>query len=295
MTETNPTAFWRARDVLSITGEDAVTYLQGQLSQDVEALAPGTSADTLILQPQGKIDAWFRIHRSDDPDGPLFIADVAAGWAEPLIARLERFKLRVKVDINIRRDWGCLALRGSGIDSADPVVGAVVRVPVQWPGHHGVDLLGPRDELVIPAGFTEVEADVADRARIEAGIPEMGTELTESTIPAAAGIVERSVSFTKGCYTGQELVARIDSRGNNTPKHLRHIAFAADDAPAPGAGLVLDGKSVGELTSVAPAVGQSPGIALAYVHRSVEPATVVEITGSGASIAGEVKALPKAP
>ena len=89
----------------------------------------------------------------------------------------------------------------------------------------------------------------------------MGAELTDKTIPAEAGIVERSVSFTKGCYTGQELVARIDSRGGNVPRHLRGVS--AEEPLTPGAAILVDGDDVGALTSVSGTIG------LGYVRRSV--------------------------
>jgi folate-binding protein YgfZ len=101
----------------------------------------------------------------------------------------------------------------------------------------------------------------------------MGRELDEGTIPAEAGVVDRSVSFTKGCYTGQELVARIDSRGGHVPRHLRLLTLAGD-APE-GAVVEVDGKERGHVTSV------SGHAALAYVHRDVEPPAEVDIRWDG--------------
>lgn len=98
----------------------------------------------------------------------------------------------------------------------------------------------------------------------------MGAEVTEATIPAELGrwVVDASVSFTKGCYTGQELVARIDSRGGNVPRHLRGLT-TDDLPPAPGEAVVVDGKEVGTVTSSAVAADGSV-VGLALVHRSVE-------------------------
>ena len=92
-------------------------------------------------------------------------------------------------------------------------------------------------------------------------------------------VVDASVSFTKGCYTGQELVARIDARGGNVPRHLRGIVFGTDDLPAPGAEVRVDGRTVGELTSVAVSPERRAPVALAYVHRSVEPPADAEVDG----------------
>jgi folate-binding protein YgfZ len=100
----------------------------------------------------------------------------------------------------------------------------------------------------------------------------MGAELTERTIPAEAGVVERSVSFTKGCFTGQELVARIDSRGGNVPRHLR-LLESDDDLPV-GADVLVDGQPVGEITSSA------RGVALAYVGRAVTVPADATVAGA---------------
>jgi folate-binding protein YgfZ len=258
------------RDLVRIEGPDAATYLQGQLSQDVLRLGVGASAWTFVLQPQGKVDAWFRIARVDDE---AFEADVDAGSGEQLLARLQRFLLRTKAELSLTT-VPMVAVRG-GADVAVPD-GARAADPA-WPGITGVDLLGA-DEL--PGGVTAWTADELERARIESGVPAMGSELTESTIPAEAGVVERSVSFTKGCFTGQELVARIDSRGGNVPRHLRGLV--TDGELPVGAEVVVDGKVVGQVTS------SVADRALAYVGRAVEPPTEATVDGHPV----EIVALP---
>lgn len=230
-----------ARDVLRVTGSDAESFLQGQLSQDVVGLSAGESAFSLLLQPQGKVDAWLRVTRTDDG----FLLDVDAGWGEAVAGRLKRFLLRVDVAVEAVDGWGVAAARA-------PVEGVLAVVP-EVDGY--VDLLGPVE--LLPPDPEGYEAE-----RIRAGVPRMGAELDESTIPAAAGVVERSVSFTKGCYTGQELVARIDSRAAGTPTRLRMLSVAG--APV-GAAVVVGDVEVGRVTSAADEV------ALAYVKRSVEP------------------------
>lgn len=116
--------------------------------------------------------------------------------------------------------------------------------------------------------------------------------MTESTIPAAAGVVEQSVDFTKGCYVGQELVARVDSRGNNTPTRLYGLRFDGTDVPAVGAELAVDGSNAGTITSVAvsPALG---GIGLAYIKRAVAVPASLEVTDeSGRVLRAEAVTLP---
>ncbi len=258
------------RDVVTVSGEEATAYLQGQISQDVLGLAVGASAWSLILQPQGKVDAWFRITKTGDD---AYVLDVDSGHGETLLARLKRFKLRTKADLDLAT-WDWHAWRGEAPDIVAPE-GAIVAPPAG--GQAGLDLVGP--DLDTPEGDT-LDVAALDRLRIEAFVPAMGAELTEDTIPAEAGIVDDSVSFTKGCYTGQELVARVDSRGNNTPRKLRLVTGAG--LPQAGSELSLDGADAGVLTSVAPA--GDGFVALAYVKRSAADAAELALDGSPVAV-----------
>ena len=263
------------RDAVRATGPDAATFLQGQISQDVEAVSLGDSAWSLILAPQGKVEAWFRLTRLGENE---FLVDLDAGFAEALVARLERFKLRVDATFKILEGWQMLSIRGSsgGSDGLE-VVPAELRAEVEWPGFEGVDLLGP--EVSLPAG-TEASTAAMEVARIRAGWPSMGRELTERTIPAeVGGLVESSVSFTKGCYTGQELVARIDSRGGNVPRPVRLIEIRGGVEVSPGAEITVDGRAAGEVTSAAEDQAHGVTVALGPVHRRVEPPADAEVAG----------------
>ena len=308
--------FGLARDVVRVSGPDAERYLQGQLSQDVAALALGGWAWALALSPQGKLDAFVRVYRAAAGE---FILDTDAGMGPALVARLLRFRLRTKADVE-QLEWRVVAVRGPGAASAASATSAAsaasateaLRVPFRWDGLSGYDLLGADlGGPFAPDGAVVVGEDAYEAARIEAGFPKHGAELDERTIPAEAGLVEASVSFTKGCYTGQELVARIDSRGSNVPRHLRGLRLSGPAAPGellyrwPSTGLAgpgdegrsgagsPEGKEVGRLTSVArsPARGW---VALGYVGRAVVPGdtlAVVAAGGPGGPGAGTVHAL----
>ncbi len=267
------------RDAVRTTGADAAAFLQGQISQDIEAVEPGDSAWSLVLAPQGKVDAWFRLTRLGENE---FLVDLDAGFAEALVARLERFKLRVDATFEILEGWQMLSIKGSSSDSDGlDAVRAELRTVVTWPSFEGVDLLGP--EVSLPAG-AEASTAAMEVARIRAGWPAMGRELTERTIPAEiAGLVESSVSFTKGCYTGQELVARIDSRGGNVPRPVRLLEIRGDGV-SPGAGITVDGKPVGEVTSAAADPASGVTVALGPVHRRVEPPADAEVDGIPATV-----------
>lgn len=249
------------RDVIIAGGPDTEGFLQGQLSQDCAELRVGSSAWSLLLQPQGKIDAWLRVSRTHDD---RFLLDLDVGAGSAALERLQRFKLRTACEL-VLETWTVVAVRGSGSTAldVDDVPGLEIAARSEWPGVDGVDLLGPQVE--VPPGLETADPSVLEQLRILSGVPAMGAELGERTIPAEAGIVERSVSFTKGCYTGQELVARIDSRGGNVPRHLRGIVSRSDHEPLRvGADIVVAGETVGTVTSAEGAVG------LGYIKRSVE-------------------------
>ena len=256
------------RDVVTVSGEEAKSFLQGQISQDVEQLSggAGASAWSLILQPQGKVDAWFRITSTNEENS--YLLDVDAGYGEALLVRLNRFKLRTKAEFGLET-WDWHEFVGEASDqmsvSADAGVFVVAGISPTSYGVIGATLAPPNLEPVDRAEF--------ERLRILNRVPAMGAELTEDTIPAEAGIVDVSVSFTKGCYTGQELVARVDSRGNNTPKRLALIS--GPGAASVGEELTIDGAVVATLTSVA----DDPDgfVALGYVKRSAFDATTATL------------------
>jgi folate-binding protein YgfZ len=274
---TSPGATEIARDVVRVGGPDAVEYLQGQLSQDVTKAGMHESARSLLLQSSGKVDAWVRVTRVGDDEA---LVDVDAGFGAGVLARLQRFKLRTKAELELAH-WSGLALRGPGAEDVDVPPGATA-LRAGWPGVEGVDLLSP-DELAL-AGVRLVDAAALEALRVECGVPAMGAELNEDTIPAEAGqwLIDASVSFTKGCFTGQELVARIDSRGGNVPHPLRGLRVEGDLPPA-GAELLQGGSVVGTITSAARSATLG-SIAIARVGRAVVAGTEVEVDQRPATV-----------
>ncbi|HEX2065116.1 MAG TPA: glycine cleavage T C-terminal barrel domain-containing protein [Acidimicrobiales bacterium] len=279
-------AVWLPRDFLRVRGPDAVSFLQGQLSQDVAALEVGSAVDSLLLQPQGKVDALVRVTRTGEDE---MVVDVDGGFGEAVQSRLQRFKLRVKAELE-PLPWKCLALRGPRAHEVDVDGGGGLLLSNDWPGLPGVDVVG--EAPPVPGGVRTCGPEAWEAVRIEAGIPSMGAELTEKTIPAEAGIVERTVSFTKGCFTGQELVARIDSRGGHVPRHLRGVLVATNVIPPLGAEVAVAGRAVGSLTSVAESLERRAPVALAYVKRDVEVPAEAEVRWEGGSAPARVEALP---
>lgn len=228
--------FWTEypRDVVEVRGADASTYLHSQLSNDLRPVAVGDSRWAFLLQPTGKVDVVLRVWRTADD---VFVLDTDAGYGEVMTARLNRFKIRVKADIT-PLDWRCLAVRGDGADSITGLA--------SWGS--GVDLLGP--DVAPPGGVPEGSSAQLVAARIEAAWPAMGSEIEPGeSIPAETGITPVAVSFTKGCYPGQELVERMDSRGSSAPRLLQVVDVP--DGAAAGDPLLRDGEAIGTITTVA--------------------------------------------
>lgn len=272
-----------ARQVVTAIGPQAQSFLQGQLSQDIDKLAPGDTVRSLLLQPQGKLVAWLRVSRLGDESWAL---ECDAGFAEAVVARLERFKLRTKCDLAIA-DWQAVRLIGPGATSVISDRHSLDIVD-SWAGTAVRDLFDTSADL---SPFDEATAEAVTALRIESGVPAMGSELDESTIPAAAGIVDQAVSFTKGCYTGQELVARIDSRGNNVPRRL--LGLVADSPLAAGADvLAADGALAGRITSAGHSARLGRSVALAYIGRGTDVGAQLLADTEAGAIKVEVRALP---
>ncbi len=231
--------FWceYLRDVVRVAGPDAASYLQSQVSQDLRSLAVGASAWTFLLEPTGKVVVLARVqHVADD----VFVLDTDAGFGEVMVARLNRFKIRVRADVEPLA-WRCVAVRREPDDGPLDNVSGVA----SW--GEGVDLLGEAVEP--PDCRAGTSADLLE-ARIAAVWPAMGAEIVPGeTIPAETGVVPVAVSFTKGCYPGQELVERMDSRGASAPRRIEAVEVPVGTAV--GSDFLVDGEVAGVVTSVA--------------------------------------------
>lgn len=259
------------RDVVRVAGPDATSFLQSLISQDLDPVPVGGVVHALLLHPQGKLIVDFRAGR---PEADTWWLMCERGYGEMLATGLNRFRIRVKVEIDdVSADFGAFAVVHGSPDDVPPAGGVLVagtRV--------GVEVFGPRDAVTrARESVDEAPGSAGDyeRARIEAGVPRMGLDIDERTIPQEAGLELDSVSFTKGCFVGQELVCRIDSRGH-VNRFLRRLR--ADRPLAAGSAVTLAGKTVGEVTSTAGRV------ALAMVRREVEPGGTVDADGVPAAV-----------
>jgi folate-binding protein YgfZ len=293
-----------------VAGPDATAFLQSLLSQDLDGIADGEGARSLLLTPQGKLDVTLRLLRVGDE----WWLDCEAAYGERLATALTRYRIRVDAEIRDRSSaWGLLEVRGH---EAVARVGAVARLDVpdapdahvewdgrrvvrsDWPDRPGVDVVGPVESVraardgLLQGGVEPFPPGAYEAARIEAGVPRLGVDVDERTIPQEAFLELDAVSFTKGCFLGQELVCRIDTRGH-VNRHLRRIVI--DDAVPPDAGsaVVVDGKEVGVVTSAAAVPDHERSVALAMVRREVEPPADAEITSNGRTLRGIVEELPR--
>ncbi len=312
--------------LIDACGPDAEGFLQGQLSADVSALEVGGSARTLLLHPDGKLHSVLSVHRVAEQR--YWLVAPAEGGRRAL-ERLERFKLRTDCEMRLdevetlmvlgpqapppppaeeasaptasappAEDGGAPAPPAAPPPPAeDGEAPAAVCAELHWGSVSGWEMIGEVGEG--GQALRECAAEAFEALRVEMGVPAEG-EFQEGMIPAESGVVAETVSFTKGCFVGQELVARIDSRGGNVPRNLRGVLITgagAEPSPPPaGAALVLaDGSKVGELTSVSysPALGRTA--ALAYVRRKVVPPAQVEVRWDGGSAQAEIRTLPLTP
>jgi len=247
------------RDVITVTGSDAKTYLHSQLSQDIASMQPGDVRMSLLLQPTGKVDSLLRVTCAA---ADRFVLDCDPGFGESTVARLSRFKIRVNAEIELQRQtWR--AVRSTEMTVPTDIAQSLDisgAIPAWRCDGSGFDIFSPT--MVLPATLREgTEAELLE-SRVRAVWPVMGIDINSEMIPAETGVVDLAVSFTKGCYPGQELVERMDSRGSTAPRRLCRVTCVSDAKV--GDEVLVDGQSVGVYTTI------SGTVALALIKRGVE-------------------------
>jgi folate-binding protein YgfZ len=306
------------RGKLALTGAGAVEFLNGQVTNELADLAPGEGRYAAFLTHKGKMLGDLRIlatgEGADGAPGELQL-DTERVALQELFDMIRRFKVGYDVELHKRTlERGLLSLIGpesdrvAGTDGADNASTALApaehaNTPVEIDGiaalairtDVGIDLLCDaadterlRDAL-LARGAQAVSEQTAECVRVERGRPRYGVDIDASTIPQEAGLNERAVSFTKGCYVGQETVARLHYKGKPN-RHLRGLRLSAPVAS--GAELRLGERTVGHVGSVAVSPTLGP-IALALVRREAAPGETVQVGDAGAS--AQVVELPFQP
>jgi tRNA-modifying protein YgfZ len=288
------------RGKIAVAGPDAAEYLQGQLTNDVEALEPGEGQYAALLDRKGHMRSDMRVLRTDAEE---ILIDTEPLAREAVLRHLTMYSIGREVTVtDVSEERAILSLIGPrSVEVAGTAAlpeNACEETSVAGVGclaagtRNGIDLVAAgadRERLreaLLGAGAVEVSAAAAEILRIESGVPRFGAEMGAETMPAEAGIVEDAVSFTKGCYIGQETVARLHYKGRPN-RHLRGLRLSG---PAePGATLRLGEKEVGRLGSagVSPALGP---IGLAILRREAEPGAELAVGEDG--VTAEVTALP---
>jgi folate-binding protein YgfZ len=319
-----------ARGQIAVAGRDRASFLQGLLTNDIPALTPGTGCYAAWLSPQGRMLTDMHVLES----GTMILLDVPAETAAATLERLEQFLFSEDVQLaSLSENLAAIWLHGPNAAAVlERVVGGAAGLAA-WPDYHHEQLelsgtpasIARIDQLGAPgyclyiersrgaaciaalerAGAVRVAAEAIAAARIEAGYPVFGVDMTDGTIPLEAGIEHRAISFTKGCYVGQEIVIRVLHRGGGrVARKLVGLRIEGSELPPVSSGentesrggaggrVFAADREIGRLTSAAnsPRLG---AIALAYVHRDfVAPGTMVDVESGSARTRAEVTATP---
>jgi tRNA-modifying protein YgfZ len=211
-----------SREVIQVDGDDALAFLHSQFANDIAQMSVGDTVHSLLLEPTGHVVALVRVVRTG---GASVCMDTEAGFGQLVIDRLSKFVLRSKVSMALTTHV-VRAFRGADATEAiqalirehPPVSQCIVTRP-WWNDTAAIDLIG--DSALMPSLGKLVDESEIDSMRVDAGWPKMGVDILAGDIPATTGVLPLAVSFTKGCYPGQELVERMDSRGTIAPVVLR--------------------------------------------------------------------------
>lgn len=253
---------------IRVTGADRLRYLNGQLSNDLKQLQPGSALPALVLTGRGKLCALVFVWH----EGEAIMVEAEGVSGDDFLARLERYAISDDVAFELLPEN----------KSRFHLFGAAAS------GHGGLQIsrlgVGGGDVVDLPAGMTPASPEEIEILRIERGLPKWGCELGEDTLPQEAGLEKTAVNFQKGCYVGQEVVSRIQSVGRVN----RELAgFIGDFDPARAAGLqTSDGTKAGTVTSAIlhPELGRS--VALGFVSTRLSETTFVVVDETGACLGG---------
>lgn len=308
-----------------VTGAERASWLQGLLSNDIEALTPGRGCYAAWLTPQGRMLTDAVVLAEDD----ALHMELPAPLVDGLLRQLNAAIFAEDVTLaDESAQWRTLGVHG--VSAAQVVARALtgsrpsqavltVHHLATWAEYTHAPL-GPFGRLVgaapygVPgfrlrvrvddadvwtsrlrlAGATLTPADELEFARIESGRPQFLVDMDADTIPLEAGIEERAISFTKGCYVGQEVIVRIVHRGGGrVVRKLVGLVLDGDGVPATRASVRAEKGEIGRVTSSAWSPRLGAAVALAYVHRdSAEPGTAVRVACDGGEVAASVRAFP---
>ncbi len=298
------------RGNLCFSGPDTEEFLHRMLSNRVKELKPGEGAYNTFLTRQGKFISDLYMYRGE----ASVVASVAPGMADTLAEEIDRFIIMDQVEVaNETEKWFCIGLFGpasreiiakAGIGAVSleehghTTSGNIMIARELWTGEDGYLLMGPRDEAEAlwralseagakPAGLAALES-----LTLEAGVPLFGKDMTSSVNPMQAGLEEKAIDFEKGCYIGQEVIAKIKYLGQ-VNRGLVGLRIERETVPEPGAAVYCDEKSIGAITRAAYCPTVEGILAFSYLPRAqMEPGTHVKVDCQGGDAGATVESLP---
>jgi folate-binding protein YgfZ len=285
------------RGVLTVSGPDRLTWLQGLVTNDVTALPVKGVCYAAYLTAQGRMITDLRVINLADRT----LLDVPAPLAASLQARLDALLFSEDAAIaDSSRDLTIVDVHGPLAINVVEGLDAVRDDAFDLPGFSAVVAPHGADALIaelVGRDAIETTLETLDVVRIEAGRPAFLVDMDEHTIPLEAGLEERAISFSKGCYIGQEIIVRVTQRGGGrVAKKLVGLRLAKSELPKAGDTIRVGDRPIGRLTSVAWSPAISAAVALGYVHRDfAAPGTSVEVDGRAGTVAATVTALPFVP
>lgn len=290
------------RDVLIVPGQDRLGWLHSICSQHVSSLHDGDATEALVLSPHGHVEQHWQVTEL----GETVWIDTEPGTSTEVLAYLRKMQFLKRVDPkDVSSDWAVLSLVGpatpevlvlaglpaperAGRAAAIPGGGFVRRMA--WPSTDAADLVVPRDRApgivaaLVGAGARHAGLWAFEALRVEARRPRLGFETDHRTIPHEVGWIGTAVHLDKGCYRGQETVARVENLGRPPRKLvLLHFAGESDNLPEPGSTVEADGRAVGFLGTALHHFDLGP-IGLAVIKRTVQAAASVQISSHTAAL-----------
>lgn len=256
--------FLRSHDMVSVVGPDARKFLHSQLANDVESLKPGESRYSLLLEPTGKITALLRVFCETDEK---FVCDCESGFGQVVASRLARFKIRVRCEISgSARNY--FAVRGLSAENFADLLKLENAFAAWREKDFALDLVADAntETLLVQRGLKQGSFADFERARIRAIWPQLGVDMDDQSVPLETGLIDVAVSFSKGCYPGQELVERMHSRGAVAPRSLRLVRN--ESGAQAGDAVVIGAQDAGIYTSVC------QEFALALIKRSADARSI---------------------
>lgn len=286
------------RGVVTVTGPDRLSWLHALTSQSLETLAPGVATETLVLSPQGHVEHHAEV--VDDGTGTWLL--VEPGAAPALVDFLDRMRFASRVEVRDETDrWANLTVVGGAAAASpwDELSPALVR-PRRWPAA-ATDVLVGRDvaanswQALLDAGARPVGHDAFEALRIAAGVARFGFDTDHRSLAHEVGWVGVAVHLDKGCYRGQETVARVHNLGR-PPRRLVLVHLDGTDAllPSRGSAITVHGRPVGSLTSVARHFELGP-IGLAILRRSVPDDAALQVGEEAMAVVERDVSSPTAP